>query len=298
MSGFRPMLAGTWKSGVQIKYPVIGSPKIDGIRCVIVDGVPVSRNLKPIQNYYIRSLLEGLPPLDGELIVGELTANNVWNVSTSGIMSRDGQPDFTFYVFDYVSDEPYVKRLEKLDQTVKELGKSYIQMLPWKFLETEKDMADYENRHVEDGYEGIMLRDIQGSYKNGRSTVGEGGLLKVKRFQDGEAMIIGFVEKTENTNESKRNALGYLEKSSKKAGKIGVDTLGALECVFYDAAKKTEQIGSVQFEIGTGFDDAMRNHIWKTKPLSAVVKFKYQGLTPEGKPRFPSFQGFRHPNDI
>jgi DNA ligase-1 len=85
---FKPMLASP--APETIKFPVLASPKLDGIRCIIRDGVAVSRNLKPIPNVYIQKSLAGLPPLDGELIVGPPVGNDVWNRSNSGVMSRDG----------------------------------------------------------------------------------------------------------------------------------------------------------------------------------------------------------------
>lgn len=55
----------------------------------------------------------------------------------------------------------------------------------------------------------------------------------------------------------------------------------------------------VEFEIGTGFDDAQRAYIWKhqNEYRGAQVKFKYQHLTPDQKPLFPVFLGMRDARD-
>ena len=47
-------------------------------------------------------------------------------------------------------------------------------------------------KNLNAGYEGLMLRDPNGIYKFGRSSVKENILLKVKEFMDDEAEIIAF----------------------------------------------------------------------------------------------------------
>jgi len=78
------------------------SPKIDGIRALVVNGQLVSRTLKPIRNAHTQALfgrpeLEGL---DGELVVGNPWDKNLMQQTSSGLMSISGQPNVTFHVFD------------------------------------------------------------------------------------------------------------------------------------------------------------------------------------------------------
>src|SRR5262245_19902959 len=106
MTAFRPMLSATCEDIAKIRLPAMASPKLDGFRCVIRDGKPLTRNLKPIPNRYVRERLIGLPAFDGELIVGGPIAPDVWNTTSSGVTSEDGEPDFVFFVFDLVSEDP------------------------------------------------------------------------------------------------------------------------------------------------------------------------------------------------
>src|SRR5690606_40344965 len=117
---------------------------------------------------------------------------------------------------------------------------------------------------------GVMLRHPDGPYKHGRSTTKEGWLLKVKRFEDSEAQVIGYSEAQHNANEAKRNELGQLERSSHKAGKVGKQTLGAL-------AVKDLKTG-VEFDIGTGFTESQRQLLWAMGDnlMGKVVKYKSQ----------------------
>jgi DNA ligase-1 len=114
---FKPLLASEADLS-KVKYPCLVSPKLDGIRALVLDGKLVSRNLKPIPNAYVRETIERyadiLEGFDGEPVVGSPTAENCFNMSSSGIMSREGEPDFKFYVFDRVGEEPYHKRLASL----------------------------------------------------------------------------------------------------------------------------------------------------------------------------------------
>ena len=54
-----------------------------------------------------------------------------------------------------------------------------------------------------------------------------------------------------------------------------------------------------RFEIGTGFTDAQRVSMWEHDDVIGLrVKFKFQGLTPDGVPRFPVWLGFRSDADL
>jgi hypothetical protein len=43
-----------------LKFPLIVSPKVDGIRCGVQGGAPLTRTLKPIPNIYVRGVLTQL----------------------------------------------------------------------------------------------------------------------------------------------------------------------------------------------------------------------------------------------
>jgi len=140
-----------------------------------------------------------------------------------------------------------------------------------------------------------MIRDPNGAYKYGRSTVKEGGLLKIKRWQDAEAVIISCLPLLRNQNEAEISELGLTKRSKKKANIVPDFTrLGTLRCCWLDAAK----YGEAEFEIGSGYTDKQRLDIMFRKPLSSVVRFKFQDVTKDGKPRFPVFAGFRYVDDI
>lgn len=292
MSITKPMLAGTVKDMKTIQYPVLCTPKLDGIRCLKIDGKAVSRNFKQIPNRYVRSWIEDYFPdgVDGELIV----EGDTFQATTSAVMRESGEPEVTYYVFDYVDDgdlnSPYVVRVQRL-HGLRSLATRCKPVIPTE-IENEKELLEFEQKCLAEGYEGVMLRTPEGPYKCGRSTVREGYLLKLKRFSDAEATIVGFEERLHNANEAKKDAFGRTERSTHKANMIPTGVLGAFRV-------KSKEFKS-EFSIGTGMNDAQRDEFWKKREqlMGKLLKFKYQAIGVKDVARFPVFLGLRHENDL
>lgn len=288
-----PMLSG--KASIQdVKFPCWASPKFDGVRAMVQGGIVLSRNLKPIPNALVQTLfgLSTFEGLDGELIVGDPTHKDVYRSTMSGVMSQEGAPDVKLYVFDCFTnlDVPFINRLERTRRISR--GSKILQFVEHERINNEEELAAYEAQCLAEGYEGIMVRDPFGTYKQGRSTAKEGGLLKIKRFLDAEAEIIGFTELMTNTNVAVRSKTGHLERSHKKAGMKGKGILGAFKVL--DLKTK------VEFEIGTGFTQEERETFWQTreKLLGRLVKYKYFPTGSRDRPRFPVYLGFRSKLDM
>jgi len=280
-----------------LQFPVLASPKIDGIRCVIRHGQPLTRSLKPIPNRHIRAALSGLPDFDGELIVGNPVDPEAWNHTSSAVMSHDGEPEFTYWVFDmHVGPlASFATRTRTAEIHAKAFGPS-IKYLPHKRLDDISELAQYEERCVKNGYEGIMIRSLDGPYKWGRSTAKEGFLLKMKRFDDLEAEIIGTYERRHHIGGAKINALGLTERDHKAENYVGAGDLGGFVCRHFGLNWNRD------FEVGSGFTAEQRAEYWGTdngvSMLRKWAKVKHQGWTVEGKPRFPIFLGFRDERDM
>ena len=104
----------------KLRYPIYTQPKLDGIRVIIKDGIVYSRSLKAIPNKYVQSLFGHLHGLDGELIVGNPTAHDVFQKTTSGVMSKYGEPDVTLYAFDMWNQtgKTYESRYNTLSEVI------------------------------------------------------------------------------------------------------------------------------------------------------------------------------------
>jgi DNA ligase-1 len=125
-----------------------------------------------------------------------------------------------FYWFDYVktaADTPYDMRMEALDSFPLE-SSMVIKLLPQVINSTE-ELDAFEADCLRDGFEGVMLRSPSGRYKFGRSTLKENLLLKLKRFEDAEAQIIGFEGLSHNANEtSSEHQNGALTRPTRSQG--------------------------------------------------------------------------------
>ena len=270
-----------------LTFPRFGSPKIDGIRASNVDGRLLSRTLKEIPNRHVYNMFNQnkFKWLDGELIAGSPTSETCYRDTVSVVMSDDKPAlDVKWYVFDYWADPtlPYSARLHLLAAEVKELNHPHIVMLNHEPLNDRAALDTYEAEQVELGYEGIMLNDPASAYKFGRATSKGGQLLKVKRFVDSEAVVIGVEEEMENRNPAETNELGRTKRSTAKDGLLGKGTMGAL--IVRDV--KT----GVEFKIGTGFTAEDRAANW---PLGTIVKYKSFPIGVKDKPRHPVYLGLR-----
>jgi len=297
----RPMLAGKCTNLHKIQFPVIGSPKIDGIRCLRINGRSLSRSFKLIPNKWIQYCLENLPNgLDGELVGTHdfgLKLDN-FQQTTSKIMTYSGVPEFKYLIFDYVSsdlNEPYIHRLVQLKK-LSEFLPNYCEILPNTKLYSLQDLATYQENILFMGYEGICIRKFRGPYKCGRSTENEGYLLKIKPYEDAEAIIIGFDEQLTNTNSPEKDNFGRIKRSSAKYGKIGSNTLGKFKVKGLTAFK------GLQFNVGTGIGltKELRQRIWNNPEhyIDKIIIFKYQKVGTKDLPRSPVFKGFRDKEDI
>lgn len=297
-----------------LPYPALFSPKLDGIRVTVQNGKLYSRALKLIPNKAMQALWgqEELDGLDGEVCVGPPTAPDCFARSTSAVMSRDkGAEDAVFHCFDvYDAREPFQERLFDVGVVID--GACFGQTLSLvrhELVKTHKELLKYEAKMLKAGYEGVMRRDPAGLYKQGRSTLREGGLVAVKRFVDAEAVILATYEQEENTNPKTVNELGRSKRSSHKAGKVGKGTLGgfAVAPIKCDCPNCSRQLSALvscerRFNIGTGvgLTDAKRAELWKVRKtlVSKVVKFRYQACGTKDAPRIPIFLGFRDKKDL
>ena len=288
----KPML-GIAVDTTKLVFPIYASPKLDGIRVIIKDNQVLSRNGKLIPNVFIQSLLKSYHGLDGELIVGHPTHPNVFQLTTSGVMSIEGTPNVHLYVFDcWYAEGGIDARYNEVLKITQNSSIVDIEVVPQIVINSLEELYKFEEDCLAKGYEGVMLRYPNAPYKNGRSTVKEGALLKLKRFSDSEAYILGMEPLLRNHNEPTKNALGHTERSSHIYNKVADSLLGALNV-------KDIHTG-VEFSIGSGFTEEQRREIWnkQVELIGSIVKYKYFEIGVKDKPRFPIFCGFRDKRDM
>lgn len=302
----RPMLAAPTKPEElrAVKWPMLASVKLDGIRALCRrnpdTGAPelVSRRLIAIPNLHCQYLFarEEYVGFDGELMVGEWNDKQVYNRTNSAVMTVDGEPDVRWAVFDMLSDEPYYARARKAKDRIGMLREATedcrVAWLPQVVVHGFHEMEGCEQKALNEGYEGLMLRHPKGPYKQNRSTVKQAYLLKVKRFADGEAEILSCQEQMQNNNEATKDERGYTKRSSHAENKSETGMLGAVTV-------RDLQTG-VEFDCGTGFTHEQRRNLWEGRKylIGKVIKYRHFPIGVKDKPRFPTFVGFRDKRDM
>lgn len=301
----KPMLAGKAELD-QIRFPVVASPKLDGVRCLAVDGKPMSRALKMFPNKRVQEAFAELRlhGYDGELIYGSPNVNDVLSKTITAVMKEDYQHEnvLDYYIFDVwnTPSVPWMVRQEAAYQSVEgiEMGERTTILrlcsLESMLVSNHEELENYERSITENGYEGVMIRDPNAPYKYGRSTVREGYLLKIKRFEDAEAVIIGYEEEMENTNEAVMDNLGHLKRSSHKAGKVGKGRLGKW------LVRGIKEFDGLEFKVGSGLTDQMAIEFWSKRDemIGNIITYKYFATGVKDLPRHPVFKSVRPAIDM
>lgn len=272
-------------------------PKLDGIRGLSADGGLYSRALKRIPNAEAQRRWSGeiTAGLDGELLATLAWDHDACRLATSAFMTREGglPRAARYHVFDCwdCPERPFSARYHRAYETATRWPELGLIAVGFTAVRSMDQMLEVEAQVLAQGYEGLILRLPSAPYKEGRSTLREGGMIKVKRTVDAEARCIGMVELEHNGNAAQVSELGLTRRSSHKEGKWGAGVLGALIC---------ELPSGVTFNIGTGFDAAEREIIWarRAEYLGRLVKFRYFGHGEHERPRHPRFLAWRHESDL
>lgn len=296
----RPMraLKVTPEQFKMLRFPLYVSPKMDGIRCIVKNGFPLSRKLIRLPNKNLQKLLSYCPEgFEGELILGNPLDDYVFDKTQSCVMSNDDSVNnIKFYVFDnWVNEKTeYEARLTGLKMTIDALrqrGHNHLYAMPQRLVRNIGELTKLEDEYVNAGYEGIMLRSPYAYYKFGIATIKKGELLKLKRWHDTEAKVIDVIPQRVYVGDVTVDDLGYIKQSYKKADRQVVESLGAFVC---------ELSNGTRFKVGNGLTFDQRALFWANRNdlIGKWITFRFQDWTKTGAPRFPSFLHFRDEIDF
>lgn len=301
VKSFSVSLAETLKSdfvkgeGIKIlqpvKYPVRVEPKLDGLRCVAVkmngEVTFYTRNGTVLETVpTIKAALENAP-YDNVVLDGELLANGTWNDTVSIVMSSKKQKDDTnliFNVFDcviadnWVTQEdnvPYEERLVLASTVVESIASDKVTTVAHIVAKDETELKAYFKKCMDEGFEGVMLKTITSPYLFKRSA----NILKLKPVVTYEGAIVGTYEGRRGT---KREGL-----------------FGGFNVILPNG---------IITRVGGGFTDAVRADIalaGEDSFLGKIMEIEAQpdpltkdGLSVDGKARFPVFIRFRSEADV
>lgn len=283
----------------QVRFPLIATPKVDGIRCHYYENAPWSRSNKPIVNQFVaqqlRSLGEKWNGVDGELVTYDDDDKvDSFNDVQSKIMSMGGAPEFKFLAFDICNEGqefiPYEFRYTALSESFKAQTDNppWLSVLPAKLLTSLDELLEYQDQCIAEGWEGWCARRPNSIYKQGRATFQQHYLLKGKLFEDADAQVVGWRELHHNDNPAFLNELGYLRRPSHQANQRPGGMLGAFLCRALDSNK--------EFWLGGGFTQKQRIDFWLNKEslLNHILTYRHQPYGAKDKPRILTFVGFRY----
>lgn len=318
---FKPMLAVSMDDPT---FPLLCTPKIDGIRGLTIGGRVVTRKLIEIPNRHIQNLISKHIPAGWDF---EITALDRFgrmlgrNETQSAVMSDGWKPNFKIWVFDNFDypKTPYEHRLiigsavfdsglpfeaELLrpeligdNKPKDEAGMSDLDKLQEKLNCEYKNLNELKRFYLKcdlEGYEGVIARKPGSPYKFGRSTLKEGYLMRYKSYEDSEAIITGFEEQYQNTNKAEVDELGNTKRSSAKSGKVPKGTLGSFWV--------RDIYSNVEFKIskGEGLTNKLRKEFWENRDSlkGRIIKYKYDPKGEVDKPQMASWLGFRDERDM
>lgn len=278
----------------ELRFPLWSSPKIDGVRSVVLEGVAVSRKMLAFGNIFLQEWAktneDALRGLDGELVVGapysEFDDDDVFN-RTSGPVGRvSGQPDFSYHVFDRWNAQDGTLAVDRYEP-LKGLVIPRVKLVTQTLIRSPEELKAEFARVLELGYEGLILKNPRGLYKNGRSTILEGTLLKWKEFADSEAQIIGWKQGQTNKNIAVKDALGHTKRSSAKSGKVLLEGLGSWLA--------RDIYSGVEFRCGVTGDAKECAAQWDDRYnlLGKVMTYRFQKVGTVRKPRFSAMLRWR-----
>ncbi|TFK56837.1 DNA ligase/mRNA capping enzyme [Heliocybe sulcata] len=233
------------------------SEKLDGVRAYYDGTRMISRLGNPFTppHWFLEKLPKNVT-LDGELFSGRGAFQ-----STVSIVKTVHSPHWshiTFHVFDAPSlgPQPFEQRLAYLTSTFGPGGThacKEVVLVTQERAESRQHVLRKLKEVEACSGEGLMLREPRSAYVGSRSS----SLLKIKTFYDAEALVTG-----------------YVPGKGKHKG-----STGALKCKM--ASGKT-------FAVGSGLSDAQRR---RPPKVGALITYRFQELTKDGVPRFPTFVG-------
>jgi len=279
----------------KIQYPVYLQPKADGCRALVQGNIVYPRSLKKFANkhtqaYFSREKFNGF---DMEIYVGNITDQDLCRNTTSAVNSIEGVPPLKAMVFDLVNlDYRYEVRLMMLERRVKDLGLSNITVAETTVCYDEQHLLDLEGKYLNMGYEGVVVRTMDGWYKEGRVNKSNPVCTRIKRFMDAEAIVVELIEAEENLNEKQTNELGLSFRTSHQENKTGKGILGSMIC--RTAEGETIKVGA------GAMNHTEREYYWENQGelVGKLIKYKCFPKGVKDKPRFPTFLSVRADFDI
>jgi DNA ligase-1 len=191
-------------------------------------------------------------PMDGELWAGRGRFEEAMSTVRQHKPDEEAWRRIRFMVFDLPTHPgTFTDRIAAYHGLVSRIDQPWVRAVPQERVPNHAALMARLNRMVRDGGEGLMLHRGDAPYRALRGD----DLLKVKSHQDDEARVVG-----------------HLPGQGRHSGRLG--------------ALVVETPDGLRFRLGTGFNDAQREH---PPAVGEWVTYRFRGLNASGVPRFASF---------
>lgn len=271
-----------------VVFPKFVQPKYDGIRVIFYNGIALSSSFKPLGNEMLQQIAHEFSELDGAECEYYIPPSEGGFREATSICRNADRRDVdkgTLCAFDIFNPIMiYNDRLNKLDTIVNKVSKNLnITIAPTWIVKNKQEVQSHLRLMLDNSFEGIMIKDPDALYKQGRSTIKSQECLKLKPFVDDDAMVVGWKPEYENTNEAFIDELGRIARSSAKDGKFAKQLVGALEC------------RCIKFESTfwvSGFTMEEKERMWAERYnlVGRKLCFKHQPCGCYDAPRHPIFR--------
>jgi len=245
------MLANVYHRDIDLSQYWV-SEKFDGVRALWDGKQFISRggNIYHAPDWFIADFPE--ERLDGELWISRQSFELLVSTVRDRLPDNEAWRKVKFMVFDMPDiAENFDERLRQLNEIIHSTQVPWLKVVEQIKLKDHKVLMKYLNTITQLGAEGLMLHKGSSLYRGKRS----GDLLKVKPYEDAEAVVIG-----------------HISGKGKYTNMLGAITV--------------ELKNGDTFKIGTGFSDAERSDPPK---IGSVITYQFRGKTKNGIPRFASF---------
>lgn len=249
------MLANIYHQRIDLNQYWV-SEKLDGVRAYWNGQQIISRggHVYHAPKWFIANFPN--KKLDGELWIAREKFEQVVSTVRDKLPNDSEWKQVKFMAFDLPSSPAiFDQRLMQLSKVITEANVPWLKLVKQWRVKDHKTLMSQLNGFTNNGAEGLMLHRGDSFYSGKRS----GDLLKVKQYQDAEAVVVKHI-------------------SGKGKYK---NMLGAL---------MVRTPNNLRFKIGTGFSDLERQN---PPELGATITYQYRGLTKNGIPRFASFLRIR-----
>jgi DNA ligase-1 len=212
-----------------------------------------------------------------------------------------------WWIFDYLEhpSHTYMQRYVAAREAVAQSGDDRLRLVPYKVLLNRAEVDAYMALCLDEGFEGLILRNPNATYKEGRATSKGQQLWRIKPWGDFEIKVTRLEEGAKNTNEAKTNELGRTERSSAKAGLVPNGEIGAIYGIILNDV--LDHHGRVLFEkgreikAGSGEMTVAEAKAWFEDPshiVGHIAKIKHMTHGVKDEPRFPTFVSKRLAEDM